>query len=75
MALSHALLAAGRGENPDEGGGVLIIVGVVLAVVVVVAVAAVLLARSRRLRGEPASRGSHAEGDVGRISPGKPPNP
>ena len=41
-------LAAGRGENPDEGSGVLIIVLVILAAILVVAGILTLVARRTR---------------------------
>ncbi len=41
-------LAAGRGENPDEGSGVLLIVLVILAAILVVAGILTLVARRTR---------------------------
>ena len=41
-------LAAGRGENPDDGGGILIILVTIVAVIVVVGTILTLIARKTR---------------------------
>jgi hypothetical protein len=58
----------GRGENPDEGAGVILIVGVIVAVVLVVVLAGLLL-RSRlgRRRTDVFRRRPYRRGRIGRI--------
>jgi hypothetical protein len=55
----------GRGENPDDGGGILIIVGIILAVLLVGLVLGLIFARGRAspIMGR---RREHKSGRVGR---------
>lgn len=58
----------GRGENPDDGGGVLVIVGIVLAVLILGFLLHAAFQRFGRSKPRAMERHPAPEGRVGRIS-------
>lgn len=60
-------VAAGRGNNPDGPGGVLIVVGVILVVVALAGTGVWLAQRRGRGRAETQEREPHERGRVGRL--------
>jgi hypothetical protein len=57
-----------RGDNPDDGGGVLIIVAIVLAVLLAGLLLGFLFRRFGRARPEAMTHTPSPEGRVGRVS-------
>ncbi|HLM09155.1 MAG TPA: hypothetical protein VK307_05565 [Thermoleophilaceae bacterium] len=62
-----ALLAAGRGDNPSQVGGIVLIAGIVVAVALLGLLAHLLLHRFGQSRPDVARRRPHRRGRVGRT--------
>ncbi len=68
LALNALVIAAGRGDNPSDVGGILIIVGIILAVAIAGFMAHLVIHKGfLRKRGTAPPEKEHPPGRVGRL--------